>query len=254
MNFSLRLTAIGLAVFSIGWQDAGTQAPKPGVPTKQLPQAQTSLRPPADKDVNRTSQDVPPQSEPAASPLEELAWMVGDWVDQDEDATIESSVNWTKNGKFLTRSFRVTLKDGALHSGVQFIGWDPAEKTIRSWTYDAEGGFGEERWRRTGDRWTIRTKYTLPDGKLGSATNVMRRIDDDTYTWRSVNRIVGRALQPDIDEVTVVRKPTAEEEKGTTATRESGDTAPPPAEQAKPVAEASAPPPAASQPKQENQP
>ena len=38
--------------------------------------------------------------------------MVGDWVDQDEDATIESSVNWTKNGKFLTRSFRVTPKNG----------------------------------------------------------------------------------------------------------------------------------------------
>ena len=28
---------------------------------------------------------------------------------------------------------------------MQLIGWDPAENTIRSWTYDAEGGFGEER-------------------------------------------------------------------------------------------------------------
>src|SRR6516165_5146506 len=130
MNLSLRLTAMGLAVFSIAWQDAGTQAPMPAVPRKQLPRAQTSPRPVADVDVNRTTQDLQEQAEPAASPLEELAWMVGDWVDQDEDATIESSVNWTKNGKFLTRSFRVTLKDGALHSGMQFIGWDPAEKTI----------------------------------------------------------------------------------------------------------------------------
>jgi hypothetical protein len=209
MKFSLRWTAMGLAVFSIGWQDAGTQAPVPAVPTEQLPQAQTSLRPPADVDVNRTSQEVPPQAGPAASPLEELAWMVGDWVDQDEDATIETSVNWTKNGKFLTRSFRVILENVAIHSGMQLIGWDPAEKTIRSWTYDAEGGFGEERWRRTGNRWTIRTKYTLSDGKRGSATNVMRQIDDNRYTWRSVNRVVGGALQPDIDEVMVVRKPAA---------------------------------------------
>jgi hypothetical protein len=254
MNFSLRLTAMGLAVFSTGWQDAGTQAPAPAVPTRQLRQAGTSPRPPAGVEVNRTSQDVPPQAEPAASPLEELAWMVGDWVDQDEDATIESSVNWTKNGKFLTRSFRVTLKNGAPHSGMQLIGWDPAEKTIRSWTYDAEGGFGEERWRRSGDRWTIRTKYTLPDGKRGSATNVMRRIDDNTYTWRSVNRIVGGALQPDIDEVTVVRKPTAEEAEGTTGTRESGATAPPPAERAKPAAEPPAPPQPVTKPKQETKP
>ncbi|MGO9462571.1 MAG: hypothetical protein ACLQIB_29180 [Isosphaeraceae bacterium] len=251
MKFSLRFTAMGLAVLSIGWQDAGTQAPTPAVPTKQLPPAQTSLRPPDDVDINRTSQDVPPQSEPAASPLEELAWMVGDWVDQDDDATIESSVNWTKNRKFLTRSFRVSVKNSAPHSGMQLIGWDPAEKTIRSWTYDAEGGFGEERWRRTGDRWTIRTKYTLPDGKLGSATQVMHPIDDKTFTWRSVNRVVGGTLQPDIDEVTVVRKLTAEDEEETTGTREAGETA---AEQAKPAAEPPAAPPPVTKPKQENQP
>ena len=98
-----------------------------------------------DADVIQTSQDAPQESESPANPLEELAWMVGDWVDQDEDATIESSVNWTKNRKFLTRSFRVTLKNAEPHSGMQLIGWDPAENTIRSWTYDAEGGFGEER-------------------------------------------------------------------------------------------------------------
>jgi hypothetical protein len=137
--------------------------------------------------------------------------MVGDWVDQDEDATIETAVNWTKNGKFLTRSFRVVTKGGGPHSGMQIIGWDPAEKTIRSWTYDTDGGFGEERWRRTGDRWTIRTKYTLPGGERGAATNVIRRIDDNTYTWKSANRVIGDALQPDIDEVTVVRRTPGDE-------------------------------------------
>ena len=82
----------------------------------------------------------------------------------------------------------------------------------------------------------------------------MHPIDDNTYTWRSVNRIVGGALQPDIDEVTVVRKPTAEEAKETKATRESGDAAPPPTGESKPLAESPAPPPAVDTPKQENQP
>jgi hypothetical protein len=130
MNLSLRWTAMGLAVLSIGWQDADTQAPTATVPTKQLPQAQTSRLPSTDVEVNRTSQDVTSQAEPAASPLEELAWMVGDWVDQDDDATIESSVNWTKNRKFLTRSFRVTPKNGTLHSGMQSKAGRPVQGMV----------------------------------------------------------------------------------------------------------------------------
>jgi hypothetical protein len=39
MNFSLRLTAMGLAVFSIGWQDAGTQAPTPAERAKPAAEA-----------------------------------------------------------------------------------------------------------------------------------------------------------------------------------------------------------------------
>jgi hypothetical protein len=254
MNMSLRMTAIGFAVFSIGWQDANEQAPTPKAPTKQLPQAHASEPRRADADVVQASQNANSQEISAANSLEELAWMVGDWVDQDENSTIESSVNWTKNGKFLTRSFRVTSRTGQPHSGMQLIGWDPAEKTIRSWTYDAEGGFGEARWRRTGDRWTIRTKYTLPDGKLGSATNLIRPIDDDTYTWRSVNRVIGGALQPDIDEVTVVRKPTAEEAKEIEVPPESGNAAPPAADEANPPAESPAAPSTVDGPKQETQP
>jgi len=42
MNMTLRMTAIGLAVLSIGWQDTGSHNTTPPVPTKQLPQAQAS--------------------------------------------------------------------------------------------------------------------------------------------------------------------------------------------------------------------
>ena len=204
-----------------------------------------------DQDVIQTSQEV---TTPAANPLNELAWMVGDWVDHDEDTTVELSVNWTKNGKFLTRSFRVIPKDGKPHSGMQLIGWDPAEKAIRSWTYDADGGFGEERWRRDGSRWTIRTKYTLPDGERATSTNVMRKLDDDRYTWKSVNRAIGAVLQPDIDEVTVVRKTAAQEAVATPPSPATHDAASPPAEQPKPPAESPALPPPASTPEQETQP
>ena len=47
---------------------------------------------------------------PQTSPLDELEWMVGQWVDQGEDSTITTKCSWTKNRKFLTRSFSVTIE------------------------------------------------------------------------------------------------------------------------------------------------
>ena len=37
--------------------------------------------------------------------LKQLEWMVGHWVDKDENVDIETDCNWTKNRTFLTRSF-----------------------------------------------------------------------------------------------------------------------------------------------------
>jgi hypothetical protein len=204
-NFS-RMVALGLAVANLAVHEAAAQLSAPPAPSKALPRVEASALGSYDPEVVLSSQETSAEAESSAAPLDELAWMVGEWVDQDEDATIESSVAWTKNGKFLRRMFRVTPREGATHAGMQLIGWDPAEETIRSWTYDEDGGFGEERWRRDGDRWTIRTRYTLPDGARGSAVNLMRRIDDDSFTWRSVSRSIGGSIQPDIDEVTVVRR------------------------------------------------
>jgi hypothetical protein len=215
-----RMVALGLAVAYLAAQEAASQSSAPPAPSKALPRVGASGSGSYDPEVVRSSQDTSAEAESSATPLDELAWMVGDWVDQDEDATVESSVNWTKNGTFLRRMFRVTPAEGATHEGMQLIGWDPAEQTIRSWTYDADGGFGEERWQRDGDRWTIRTRYTLPDGARASATSLMRRIDDDSFTWRSVNRSIGGALQPDIDEVTVVRR------SGARAQGETAESAP----------------------------
>lgn len=201
-------TALAVAILAgqagSGWAQEGF----PPVPTKSLPVRATTLSGTNDVEVVRTMQETAVEDTETNQLLDELAWMVGDWVDDDEDATIESTVGWTKGGSFLRRTFHVTRKSGETHAGLQLIGWDPAEKAIRSWIYDEDGGFGEERWKRVGDRWTIRSKYTLPDGGRASATHVMRKVDDNAYTWKSGNRLIGSTPQPDIDEVTVVRRST----------------------------------------------
>ena len=49
-----------------------------------------------------------------------------------------------------------------------------------------------------------------PDGRKTSAVNIMTRVDDNSFTWRSTQRAVGGDILPDVDEVLIVRKPAKE--------------------------------------------
>ena len=170
--------------------------------------------------LSRAGQDVPGDKQPEAaqaeiqaaatpeiqSPLDTLDWLVGDWVNEDENRSIEFNCHFTKNGAFLVRSFRIVTEKDVRMSGMQLIAWDPANQSIRSWTFDSDGGFGEDTWTQSGNRYTIRAKYTLPDGGIASAINVFTFVDDNKCTWKSVSREIDGELQPDTDEVVLVRK------------------------------------------------
>lgn len=140
------------------------------------------------------------------SPLHELDWMVGAWVDQGDESTITTQCVWTHNGKFLSRSFRVNTGGEVMLEGTQLIGWHPIEGRIRSWTFDSEGGIGEGRWYQDGSRWLVKMSFTLATGEKASATNVITYVDENTLTWRSIGREIAGELQPSIPEVTVVRQ------------------------------------------------
>ncbi|MEO1496418.1 MAG: hypothetical protein AAFV43_04635 [Planctomycetota bacterium] len=147
------------------------------------------------------------QDTPAPHPLDELAWAVGEWTDASGSDRVHVTCGWSKNERFLLRQFSVVDgDDGAvLLEGTQVIGWDPEVAAIRSWTFDSEGGFGEGRWTRDGDRWLIKTSFTLSTGEKASATNVLTRTGEDTATWASINREIDGRLQPNQAEVAVVR-------------------------------------------------
>lgn len=142
--------------------------------------------------------------------LKELEWMIGTWVDQDEQSRIETVCQWTKNRNFMTRSFVVSVQDRIDMAGMQIIGWDPAAKQIRSWVFDSDGAFGEGVWNKQGNRWYIQSTGILPDGGKSSSTNIMTCLDDNTFTWQSINCEAGGELLPNVDEVVVVRQPAAE--------------------------------------------
>jgi uncharacterized protein (TIGR02246 family) len=138
--------------------------------------------------------------------LKALEWMVGHWTTDSEKAEVELDCNWTKNKNFLTRAFKISIDGQDDFSGMQVIGWDPAAKTIRSWTFDSSGTFAEATWEHRGKNWYIRNKGTLADGRIASMVNAMKQVDDNSFTWRTVDRTAGGELLPSIDEILIVRQ------------------------------------------------
>lgn len=145
---------------------------------------------------------------PSPSPgemLSDLGWMVGTWEEKDGDADIETKVNWARGNNFLTRNFKVTVNGEVNLEGWQIIGWDAANNTIRSWTFDSEGGFQEGTWTRAGESWTIQQWGVLPDGGTISSFNTLQRVGDDRCIWESTNRTLDGDPQPNLPRVEMVR-------------------------------------------------
>jgi hypothetical protein len=158
--------------------------------------------------IDRVSEvEVEPPPPSHYEQLKELEWMVGSWIDEDENSTVHTDCEWTKNQNFLTRSFALMVGDTIDISGMQIIGWDPAANQIRSWVFDSDGSFSEGRWTRKDNRWLIQQTGTQPDGRKSSAVNIITQVDDDSFTWQSINREVDGELLPNVEEVLNVRKP-----------------------------------------------
>lgn len=137
--------------------------------------------------------------------LKELEWMVGRWVDQDDQVTVVTECNWTRNNNFLIRSFTVQVNEEIDMSGMQIIGWDPVAGRIRSWVFDSDGGFGEATWSRKADQWFVQQRGVLADGRQSSSVNIIRFLDEKTCTIQAVNRTVDDELLPNVPEVRIAK-------------------------------------------------
>lgn len=141
----------------------------------------------------------------AARQLRELDWLVGHWKDNEEGVEATSTIERALNDNFLTWTYSVAGPQGSQSSGTQVIGWDPTIGKIRSWVFDADGGFSEKVWTQDGARWLLQTRAVLPDGGQGSEEQTLTLIDKDTFTWSSASRQVDGEALPNIGAVKVVR-------------------------------------------------
>lgn len=99
--------------------------------------------------------------------LKELEWMIGDWIDESDEATVESSCRWSKNKNFINKNFKVSIPGMEPLEGTQIIGFDASEGTVRSWIFDSDGGIGDGVWTRKGDSWKfVPRRYLRTDEQL----------------------------------------------------------------------------------------
>jgi uncharacterized protein (TIGR02246 family) len=138
--------------------------------------------------------------------LRGLEWAIGEWADEGEKGEVARvSFAWAENQNFIVSTFATTIKNIAVGGGTQWIGWDPAARKVRAWTFDNDGGFGEAVWTKDGNKWVVKTTATLRDGKRASSTNTITKVDADTVTWQSTDRTLDGKAVPDIKEVRMKR-------------------------------------------------
>lgn len=140
-----------------------------------------------------------------APSIEDLRWLVGEWKTAvGSAAEVHTVYSITSNNNFIHAQFSIKEKALALR-GDQIIGVDPASGSLHSWTFEADGGIGEADWLRDGDHWVLDVVGTLADGRTLIETNILRRIDDNNFTWQSINRLMDDQELPDLPPVKVTR-------------------------------------------------
>lgn len=138
--------------------------------------------------------------------LSGLEWLLGDWAGEADKGKVErASLAWSDSQNYRVGALSTTLNNTPLSSSRLRIGWDPAARRIRSWLFDATGGFGEGTWVRDGKKWVVKTASVLQGGKKAAVTFVVTPVDADTLTWQARDRSVDGKALPDGREVKMKR-------------------------------------------------
>lgn len=141
--------------------------------------------------------------------LKALEWLVGEWIDEGPDSHVHFSCAWDESGNFLVRDFAVHVAGQKVITGTQRIGYDPPTGHLKTWIFDSSGGYADGYWHREGEHWVVQSSGVTADGRMASGTSIFTPIDNHRMTWHTVDRVIGGERVPDVEDVTVVRKPPA---------------------------------------------
>lgn len=137
--------------------------------------------------------------------MRDLSWLVGSWDSQMQGRAMRLDAEWIANRNYIRCTFHPAQKTSMEHTRTQLIGYNPLTQCIVSWHFGPTGGFGYSEWVKNGNKYVELARMVEPDGTRARATNTLTRIDNNTFTWQSTNRMLGGARLPDTAEVKVVR-------------------------------------------------
>jgi uncharacterized protein (TIGR02246 family) len=121
--------------------------------------------------------------------LRGLEWAIGNWTGEAEGGGVERlSVAWSDKQNFIDATFTTSINNIPVGGATQRVGWDPEANRIRSWIFDATGGFGEGSWTQDGKKWVVKTTSVLQDGKKAAATYILTPVDADAITLQAKDR------------------------------------------------------------------
>lgn len=136
-------------------------------------------------------------SQPVNANLLPLEWLIGEWVGTTDNSAIFVSSRWSEGGSYIVREFLVRSDDGEVVTGTEHIGWEPIAGQIKSWTFDSQGGVGEGRWRRDGNRWRVDSADATADGKKSKTSAVYAPGDDGRFVWEVTDaKLEGMGMPP----------------------------------------------------------
>lgn len=141
----------------------------------------------------------------SASLLKDLDWMVGTWIAEEYGATMSVECRWLPNNSFLERKFTLHTPDDITTSGMMLVGIDSRTGGLASWNFNFDGGHAVAAWMPMPGGWAIHSVGLLPDGTATHAINVLTKLDENAYSWQSVDRNVGLQQLPDVGEIILRR-------------------------------------------------
>lgn len=168
-----------------------------------------------------SARDLPDEEGSASEQLEQLGWLIGEWVDESPSALVITSYRWDSDRTSILSEFKIQVGGRPAMTGSQRIGWDPCTRKLHSWAFDSEGGFAEGVWTRHGNQWIVKMTGTRHDGDAASSTNVITQLTKDRMTWQSRDRVVGNDVRPKIGEIVIVRKPPQPGSQASSVNRDS---------------------------------
>ncbi len=138
--------------------------------------------------------------------FQDLAWLIGDWSATKDSNTLDFSIKWISEKKFIELTYSVRDKGALVRSGIQVIGRDPSSGNVISWSFDSTGGYGRGQWRILKKGFIIESRGMMPDGALTASSDIVSRINGDSFSWQSVDRTVAGQTLSDEEPVVLKRK------------------------------------------------